>query len=334
MAATSSAVSARPLFLVYGTDGYRLRLRARELGLRLACGEDPFRSDLAALAYARREEQGLSITRLSAREASPAAVLLETRSEGLFAMSAERRVVVLEDVEAISDIGFLNDVPADVPLVLVANGPLARGGEAARAAAMLPKLVRDLGGTVEELRPLDEPGVERWVSAGARARKLRLDPDARLELIRAIGSDLERAEREMDKLVAFAAGGEVTAADVRALVPGAVESDVFELTGAVVRRDVRTAVQMLERLLDGGEPPQRLLGLLVWQFRTLLIAAGARSEAEVRSRTGRIRGWPRRTGPAPDAPDTLRPTDAVDLARRGRARRVAARRTSEAPPGP
>ena len=285
MATSSSAVSARPLFLVYGTDGYRVRLRARELALQLARGEDPRRSDLPAFARSAREEPGLSITRLAAREASPGAVLMATRSEGLFAMSEERRVVVLEDAEALSDARFLREVPPEVALVLVAGGPLqGRGPDGADGAVgpqVLPKLVRELGGTVEELRPLDEAAVERWLSAGARARRLALEPDGIVELTRAVGADLERGERELDKLAAYAAGTTLGAADVRALVPGAVESDVFELTGAVVRRDVRTAVQMLERLLDGGEPPQRLLGLLVWQFRALLIAAGTRNDAEV-----------------------------------------------------
>lgn len=285
MATSSSAVSARPLFLVYGTDGYRVRLRARELALLLARGDDPRRSDLPALARSAREEPGLSITRLSAREASPAAVLMATRSEGLFAMTEERRVVVLEDAEAISDSRFLREAPTEVALLLVAAGPLPRqardGANGAIGSASLPKLVRELGGAVEEFHPLDETAVERWLSAGARARGLALEPDALVELVRAVGADLERGERELDKLAAYAAGETLGAAHVRALVPGAVESDVFELTGAVVRRDVRAAVQMLERLLDGGEPPQRLVGLLVWQFRSLLIAAGTRNNAEV-----------------------------------------------------
>ena len=203
----------------------------------------------------------------------------------MFALSNERRVVVLEDVEALADARFLREVPSDVALVLVTGGPLqgraSDGADGAIGPQALPKLVRELGGTIEELRPLDEGGVERWLASGARARGLALEPDALVEVARAIGADLERAERELDKLAAYAAGATVKGADVRALVPGAVESDVFELTGAVVRRDVRRAVQMLERLLDGGEPPQRLLGLLVWQFRALLIAAGARTDAEL-----------------------------------------------------
>jgi DNA polymerase-3 subunit delta len=64
-------------------------------------------------------------------------------------------------------------------------------------------------------------------------------------------------------------------------VPGAIQNDVFLLTRAVARRDARTAIDMLERVLDEGEPPQRLIGLLVWQFRLLLAASGARSEADV-----------------------------------------------------
>lgn len=221
----------------------------------------------------------LGLARLSAREASAAAILMAARSDGLFAAPDERRVVLVEDAGAVSDPAFLREVPADVPLVLLHEGalPAARG----RGGSPLSAVVRELGGSAEEFRPLDEGEVERWLASRAVARGLSLATAAVRELARAIGADLERGEHELDKLAAYAGAASITAEDVRALVAGAIESDVFDLTNAVVRRDVRAAVRMLERVLDSGEPPQRLIGLLVWQFRALLVASGARTERDL-----------------------------------------------------
>ena len=280
MEKSSTAASARPLFLVHGTDGFRARLRAHDLARALASGEAPTR-DLATVARDLLASAPLGLTRISAREASPEALLMATASGGLFA-SDERRALLLEDAEML-DPARLRDFAADANVVLRANG----------AAAPLAKAVRELGGTVEEETPLDPASVESWLTRRARYLEVAIETDAIAALGDAVASDLERADQELGKLAAYTAGARIGESDVRLLVPGAVTNDVFELTQAVVRRDVRKAVSTLERLLDAGEPPLRLHGLLVWQFRLLLVAAGVRTEADLEravAKTGLSRG--------------------------------------------
>lgn len=272
MAPRSGAAPARPLFLIHGADGFRARLRAYDLVARLSRGEPPSNGDLAALPRRPALSEALGVSRLSARAASPAAIVLSTRSEGLFASASDRRVVLVEEVEALSDAEVLRELSPETPVVLLASGALPGRG------AALPQVVRELGGVVEEVRPLDDAAVEAWLARRAEHLGVALEPAALVELARAVGPDLERADNELEKLAAYAAERRVTAGDVRALVPGAVEAVVFDLTGAVLRKDVKGAVRMLERLFDTGEPPLRLLGLLVWQFRVLLAAAGGRDD--------------------------------------------------------
>lgn len=230
---------------------------------------------------------GSTVTWFSARDSQSSEILLAARSGLLFAEPGERRVVVVEDAALLDDPAFVRDFPADVALVLANEAPLPRGGqsraaaERGRAGSQLAGLVEAAGGLVEELAPLEEAEVDRWIARRAQAFGFALARDAREELVRSVGPDLERADHELEKLAAYAAGREVSLDDVRALVPGAIQNDVFLLTRAVARRDARTAIDMLERVLDEGEPPQRLIGLLVWQFRLLLAASGARSEADV-----------------------------------------------------
>jgi DNA polymerase III delta subunit len=215
-------------------------------------------------------------------------VLLAARSGVLFAEPGERRVIVVEDVGVLDDAAFVRELPADVWLVLANEGALARRSQAKPGAdrgrlapEQLPALVEELGGQVEELPLLDEPELDDWLARRAEALGVTLGPEARRELVHSVGPDLERADHELEKLAAYAAGRTIGLADVRALVSGAVENDVFVLTRAVARGDTRAAVEMLERVLDDGEPPQRLIGLLTWQFRLLLAAGGARSDADL-----------------------------------------------------
>lgn len=282
MAQRSSAAPARPLYLVCGADSLRARLRAHELSRSLAAGTAP-ESDLAALSRGALASAALGLTRLSARQASPGDLLMATASEGLFAAPGEGGVLLVEDAEAL-DIATLASLPADAAVVLHV---------AAAAPAALAKAVREAGGRVEDHPSLDPGEVEAWLRRRARTLDVALEPEALAALATAVGADLERADRELEKLRAYAGGARVSESDVRTLVSGAVEQDVFELTKAVVRQDARAAVRVLERLLDSGEPPLRLHGLLVWQFRLLLVAAGVKSDRELDralAQTGLSRG--------------------------------------------
>ena len=46
--------------------------------------------------------------------------------------------------------------------------------------------------------------------------------------------------------------------------------DVFEMTSAAARRDTRTALSQLQKLVDGGTAPEGILPVLAWQIRTLI----------------------------------------------------------------
>ena len=69
----------------------------------------------------------------------------------------------------------------------------------------------------------------------------------------------------------------------------AIETDIFELTQAVVRHDSRVALQRLESLLAEGQAAQQILALLLWQFRVLLFASAMRTSADAERMAKAIR---------------------------------------------
>ncbi len=287
------------VFLLHGEDSFRTRLRLGELAAALLSGAPAGPTDLRTMVEPRLGAL-LGITRHDARFDTSGAIMLSGQAQGLFDAVDEARVVIVDHAEALRDLDLIASFPREAALVLVAVERLAAGrsrrGQRSKAqnapAANLLEAVEAVGGSVERierLAPVDVPG---WISARARLHGVKLDPDAVATLASAVGSDTERIEQEIPKLGAYAGTATVTGADVRTLVSGAIEADVFELTQAVVRKDSRTAVATLERLLADGNAVQQILALLLWQFRVLLFASAMRSSADADRMAKAIRSSP------------------------------------------
>jgi DNA polymerase-3 subunit delta len=292
--APRASAARRSLHLIHGEDPYRARLRAAELVATLT-SDDQRPSDLRAQ---RSPELGthLGLSRYDARETDPSLIELAGRSQGLFDAVDERRIVVVEHAEALADVGVIGRFPAEADLVLVSETKIQprgrRPAKTAKAVEPPPDLataVEAAGGSVEHIGRLLPQELGGWIAARATLLGVDLASDAITELGAASGNDSERIDLELAKLGAFAAGARVTGADVRALVSGAIETDVFELTQAVVRHDARTAMRRLDALLAEGQAPQQILALLLWQYRVLLFAAAMSSGASAERSAKAIR---------------------------------------------
>jgi len=138
--------------------------------------------------------------------------------------------------------------------------------------------------------PLPSPGaLPEWVMARARHHGGTFTPQAASALA-ALLTDPRLLDQEIRKLVTWAAGRPVTPQDVERLVPYAAPIRLFELTEALGRRDVRRALAALHRLLAEGEHPLGLFGMIVRQFRLMLLMKEqleeGRSPAEAGERLG------------------------------------------------
>ena len=286
--------SRRALYLIHGEDPYRARLRAAELVAALTSGDER-PSDLRTQRSADLGTH-LGLSRHDARGTDPSLIELAGRSQGLFDAVDEQRIVVVEHAEALKDTGVVARFPPEAALVLLSESKIqTRSRRPAKAKASdtvaddLPAVVEAAGGTIEHVARLGPQELAGWIAARATLRGVELAPDAINELGAAVGADSERVDQELAKLGAFAAGARVAGADVRALVSGAIETDIFELTQAVVRRDPQTALRRLETLLAEGQAPQQILALLLWQFRVLLFASAMRSTADAERMAKAIR---------------------------------------------
>lgn len=290
----STSRPARSLYLIHGDDPYRARLRAAELVAALST-QDARPSDLRTQRTTDLGER-LGVTRHDARSTEPVVIEMSGRSQGLFDAVDELRIVVVEHAEALRDTGVVSRFPLEAGLILVSETKIAartrRPAKAKAADAPPPDLatvVEEAGGTVEHVARLGPAETAGWIAARATLLGVELAAEAISELAGAVGADSERVDQELSKLGAFAAGAKVTGADVRALVSGAIETDVFQLTQAVVRHDAKTAIGRLDTLLAEGQAPQQILALLLWQFRVLLFASAMRNTADAERMAKAIR---------------------------------------------
>jgi DNA polymerase-3 subunit delta len=194
-------------------------------------------------------------------------------------MMAERRVVVLREVEALKRkpkvraalLEYLGRPAPDTVLVLVQGAnEESEDKDIARAAVAVACV------------PLTEDRVLKWLDRRAKGLGVELKDDAARHLARAVGGELASLAAELDKLAALPAGEPFTVERVGDLVGVRHGETVFDWRDAVLESRVGPAVRLLGPLLDqAGNSGVKLVTML----GTTLIGVGiARSHYDRRLR--------------------------------------------------
>jgi DNA polymerase III subunit delta len=106
----------------------------------------------------------------------------------------------------------------------------------------------------------------------ARELGASISQDAAAELADAVDGEPAKIRLELEKLLLYAAGPQITAADVEALVVSAKKYTVWKLADAFAARDRRASMELLDSLLREGEQPAGIVGALSWMYRKLVEA--------------------------------------------------------------
>jgi DNA polymerase III subunit delta len=250
----------RSLYLIAGTDGAkidatraRLRARAEREG------------GAAALEVFEPGEGRGAPDHEALLAAIPAMSLTESRRY-LLADGVERwRDKQLEGVAA-----ALAELPDDLTVVLISR---------ARAPAPLVKAVKAAQGELHEFEAPKAREMPRVLVADAQALGFRLDPAAARILVDRMGASPTRLRHELERLALWAGdGGEVTAADLEAMVADTSEAAVWALSDALLERDPAKALSIGERLIAQGENVTGLVYGLASRLRKACDAAARLGE--------------------------------------------------------
>lgn len=271
-AAPSGAIS-----VVAGNDEMAVKNRARELA--------------AALAPADAGEFGVETIDASADNADHAASILQ---EAMLSLSmtgflAAEKLVWLKNANFLSDtvLGGSKTVLESLEQFAEFLGRGLPEGNRLLLSAISPDKRRTFYKSLTKLAEVevfDKPSGPRFdedeaarqaATAAARERRLAFAPDA-LELFAAfVGSDTRQVLNEVEKIATYIGGErrEITAADIRALVPETRRGIIFELGNWIGRRDLRAASDCLQKLLRQGEEPVGLLYAAITPTVQKLLAA-------------------------------------------------------------
>ncbi len=245
----------RPLYLIAGTDGAkidatraRLRARAEREG-----------GDAALEVFEPGEGRGMPD-----HEALLAAI-------PAMSLMGERRYLLADGVERWRDrqheavAAALVALPPDLTLVLIARD---------KAPGRLLKAVKAADGEVHEFTAPKPREIPRMLVADAQQLGFRLEPAAAKMLVDRMGANPVRLRHELERLALWAGeGGEVSAADLAAMVTDTSEAAVWSLSDALLERDAPAALRIGERLIAQGENVTGLIYGLASRLRAARAAA-------------------------------------------------------------
>ncbi|MGC9347050.1 MAG: DNA polymerase III subunit delta [Anaerolineae bacterium] len=184
----------------------------------------------------------------------------------------EARIVIAYDVlsgarkEAAQEIGdYLSQVPETTHLIFVEGKRLPKSHPAMGAAIRAKADVRQF-----ELP--DARDLPAWIRERTEKLGGQIEPRAAAMLAQNIGSNMRLLDEEIKKLLLYTGDRKtITAEDIRVMVPYVQSADViFQMVDAVGQRNPRRAVIYLHRLLEVGEHPLGIFGMIVRQFRLMI----------------------------------------------------------------
>lgn len=250
----------RSLYLIAGTDGAKIDATRGRLRARAERDGGP-----GSLRVFESGEGGGPPDHKALLAAIPAMSLTESRRY-LLADGVERwRDKQLEAVAA-----ALAELPPDLSIVLIAR---------AKAPAKLAGAVKAAEGEIHEFEAPKPREMPRVLVGDAKRLGFSLDPAAARMLVDRMGVNPQRLHNELERLALWAGeAGEVTAADLDAMVADTSEAAVWALSDALIERNAAGALRIAERLIAQGENVTGLIYGLASRLRKACTAAAMLAE--------------------------------------------------------
>lgn len=237
----------KPLYLVYGPEPFLKEEFLDTLKRTIAAGREQD-LDISAF-YGENSDINLS-------------VILNTAS-----FFAKHRLIVIKNAARLSGpqkksvLNYIKNPCPNTSLVLETdkNSP---EGEFLSALAKQASLI--------ECNKLPASRLYGWIYKRAELAGKKIPKEAADLLLELKGNCLRSLAMELDKLASYAGGnGRITRQDVEDLVGRDITSGVFDLVGAIGRRDYQESLALVNSLGKSRKKETEIIGLLGWQFRRL-----------------------------------------------------------------
>jgi DNA polymerase-3 subunit delta len=183
-----------------------------------------------------------------------------------FPMMTDRRVVVLKSVQKLSPsdkkrvLEYVQSPLESTCLVLIA-------GKVDLRQSFYGSLTKHSRWV--DCKTLYENQAVEWVKKQLHEKKVTISHDGATLLVQQVGNSLWSLYNEIEKLFTFSWGKKnLGMEEVASVVGFSRKFNTWELTDAVGRRDLKDALSVLKRLLDGG---QSAVGIIVELSRRIFL---------------------------------------------------------------
>lgn len=115
----------------------------------------------------------------------------------------------------------------------------------------------------------NENKLGHWISARAKKYGAHIDPTGISYLITLVGPDLWQLDQELCKLASYKKDALIAVSDIRLMVRGKYNEDIFSLMDAISAKNKSKAIKLFQDQIDSGANEIYLLTMIVRQFRIL-----------------------------------------------------------------
>ncbi|WP_249871042.1 DNA polymerase III subunit delta [Oceanobacillus saliphilus] len=125
--------------------------------------------------------------------------------------------------------------------------------------------------TVAVCNAVKDQDLKQWINTLANQHRITIDQDAYEILETELSSNLHLLESELNKLALYVGDNGVITRDIaERLISHTSNSSSLRLVDAVIDRDLHKAISVFKDLEKLKEEPIAMIGLLAFQFRTIL----------------------------------------------------------------
>lgn len=239
-------------------------------------GEDTFRSrnylkQNVERFKKKRDPQNLNVVFLDGQKTDSSKMWNEITAMPFL---AEKRMVVIQNVLSSKDADLLesliegikeNKFPEKNIIIFYQGETIGK-----------TNLAKDLQKTLAKEKWAKEFGslvgqeLSSWIKTEVTQRGGAINPAAVVYLGQNTGKDTWYVDSLMDQLVAYAAGREISLADVQLFLEEKVDDNVFNMVDAIVFGNRKLAFKLIEEQRRLGEEDGLIFGMALRQFRILI----------------------------------------------------------------
>lgn len=176
-------------------------------------------------------------------------------------MASGKRLTVLASVNRLADaekktLLSLLESPSETGILIM----ISESG--AKTKSGFYQKLRALSRSEDLRNPRTYP-LLKWMKEYVKKYRCGIDDNAAQTIVEFLGKDQLSLAGEMEKMVTYVGSkGRITRDDALAVLTSNMVNNVFDLTSAIGARKKREALSILTYLLDWGEVPEMVLGVL------------------------------------------------------------------------